>query len=168
VGADGVMLRGAPGALDVKRVGGVTDLWSVDGTPEDAIAVGSAGAVVAISAAATRVFRCETGATLRSVARLASGTWAAGDGGVVVHIDSEQCAIEHTGGPTLHAVGLGINGRPIAVGDQGTLLERNERGVWEPTDLDVAGASLRALLRTDRYLYIAGTSGVILRHVLLD
>ena len=53
--------------------------------------------------------------------------------------------------------------------DGGALFARTAEGTWERReDLDVAGASLRAVLRTDRYVYLAGTSGVLLRHVVLE
>jgi photosystem II stability/assembly factor-like uncharacterized protein len=85
-----------------------------------------------------------------------------------VRLEERGCQVEHDGGPTLQGIGLGPHGRPFAVGDEGAALERGEDGSWAPVPLEVAGQSLRAVVRADRYVYIAGTGGVVLRHVLLD
>ena len=71
-------------------------------------------------------------------------------------------------GITLNAVGLGPRGRPLAVGDQGVSVERQDDGRWTPSDLDVAHTSLRGIERIDGYVYVVGTGGTILRHIVVD
>ena len=61
-----------------------------------------------------------------------------------------------------------VDGQQIAVGDEGTALERSSAGAWTVVPLEVSGQSLRAVVRSERYVYLAGTGGVVLRHVLLD
>ena len=171
VGGDGMLLRGPLDALMATRVPNTGDLTGVDGTPSDAVVVGAAGVVLRVTSEQTTVVPCPAaaGRTLRGVVRVSpSDTYAAGDGGLIVRIAEHGCSAEHDGGPTLHAIGLGPHGQPIAVGDDGTALERSAAGPWTLVPLEVSGQSLRAVVRAERYVYLAGTGGVILRHVLLD
>ena len=85
-----------------------------------------------------------------------------------VRIEDGHCAVEHDRGPTLNAVGLGAHGRPLAVGDEGMSLERNDAGAWEESDLDVGRASLRGIERIGRYVYVVGTGGALLRRIVVD
>ncbi len=183
VGGEGTLLRGPLAALQATRVPDTGDLAAVAGTPDDALVVGADGAVLFVGADRTTRVPCPAavGHMLRGATRSAPAEpqaagaspsaragWAAGDGGLIVAITEDGCRVEHDGGPTLHALGLGPHGRPLAVGDDGTALERNESGEWDTVPLEVAGHSLRAVVRDERYVYLGGTGGVILRHVLLD
>jgi serine/threonine-protein kinase len=183
VGGEGTLLRGPLPALLATRVPETGDLAAIAGTPDDALVVGADGAVLFVDAARTTRLPCPpaVGRMLRGTvrgaspntptagdARSARGGWAAGDGGIIVAITEDGCRVEHDGGATLHALGLGPHGRPLAVGDDGTALERSATGAWETVPLEVAGHSLRAVVRDERYVYLAGTGGVVLRHVLLD
>jgi hypothetical protein len=180
VGGEGAVLRGPMDALVASRVPGVGDLWSVAGSVERAVAVGDDGAVVELSADGARRWPCAPAAGRRLRAVLAprrSGDagpdareplLAAGDGGLVVALEPRGCRVERDGGPTLHALGRGPGGAPLAAGDDGTLLERGARGEWTSIDVDVAGHSLRAIASLERHVYVAGTGGVVLRHARLD
>jgi serine/threonine-protein kinase len=180
VGGEGTLLRGPLATLLATRVPDTGDLWAVAGTPSDAIAVGADGATLRVTTALTTKLPCAAaaGRTLRGVVRASVAEvlgdpnaplgYAAGDGGLIVRIEERGCQVEHDGGPTLQGIGRGPHGRPFAVGDEGAAFERGEDGAWTPVPLEVAGQSLRAVVRADRYVYIAGTGGVVLRHVLLD
>ena len=106
--------------------------------------------------------------TLRDGARLPVGTLAVGDEGTVAHIDDDVCTVERSGGPALHTIGLGPEGRPIAAGDDGVVIERAATGEWTPVGVNVLGASIRTIWRSDRNVYLAGTGGVIVRPILVD
>ncbi len=171
VGGEGTLLRGPLAALQATRVPDTGDLAAIAGTPKDALVVGANGAVLRVGAERTTRQPCEpaSGRMLRGVVRGAGQeAWAAGDGGLIVAISPADCRVEHDAGPTLHAIGLGPRGLPLAVGDDGTALERGEDGLWRTLPLEVSGQSLRAVVRADRYVYVAGTGGVVLRHVLVD
>ena len=168
VGAEGTLLRGVPGLLRASVVPGVGDLWSVAGTPADAVAVGEGGVVLRITHDSVSRIDCEGSRTLRAVVRTAEGTWAAGDGGRIVRIEPGGCVEEHEGGPALHAIGVGHEGHLLAAGDAGTVLSRGANGSWDRVDVDVGGASIRAIWRSSRYVYLAGTEGVLVRHIRLD
>ncbi len=168
VGAEGHLIRGVPSLLHASVVPGAGDLWSVAGTPSDAVAVGEGGVVLRITANDYARVPCEGAGTLRAVVRAAGATWAAGDAGRIVRIEASGCVEEHAGGPALHSLGLGQEGRLLAGGDDGVVLSRGEDGVWTREDVDVAGASVRAVWRSDRYVYLAGTEGILVRHIRLD
>ena len=168
VGVAGSVLRGTVGALAPSVVPEVGDLWGVAGTPADAIAVGDGGAVIHFGPTGHTRVRCEVAVTLRAVARHDGGTWAVGDDGVVVRLAEDGCVEEHRGGPALHAIGVGPEGRLIAAGDEGVVIGRTEIGDWAPVGVDVAGASIRTVWRSDRHVYLAGTGGALVRHVRVD
>jgi hypothetical protein len=168
VGADGQLLRGTPELLRASVVPDAGDLWSVAGTPSDAIAVGEGGIVLHVGSDHVSRIACEGAVTLRAVVRTDEGTWAAGDEGRIVRIEEGGCTEEHRGGGALHAIGVGPEGRLIAGGDDGVVLTRGAGGAWTREDVDVGGASVRAIWRDDRYVYLAGTEGVIVRHIELD
>ncbi len=171
VGVGGAVLRGTPGAFQETRVPDSGDLWSVAGTPSDAIAVGQGGLVLHIDAARSTRVPCDAGVTLRGVVRGPDGVYSVGEGGAIVRIEPDGCVVERApteGAPILEGVGVGPNGRALAVGAAGTALERGEDGGWEPANLDVGRVDLRAVGRDDRNAYIVGAGGVIVRHVLLD
>jgi len=171
VGGDGTLARGPIGALHATQIANTGDLTAIAGTPADAFVVGADGVVLRVTDERTTKLPClvAAGRTLRGVTRAGADlAYAVGDGGLIVALDARGCRAEHDGGPTLQAVGLGPNGQPLAVGDDGTVLERGRDGTWSVVELDVSGHSLRAVLRVDRYVYLAGTGGVVLRHVLLD
>ena len=171
VGTDGGILRGTPGAFDVSRVPRAGTLWAVAGTPSDAIAVGDEGVVVALTARGMQRISCGTELSLRGVTRTEAGTWIVGDEGLILRLDGRRCVVERAptaGAPMLNGVGIGPYGRPIAVGNRGTALERTEEGTWSPIDVDVGRANLRNVYRGDRDVFIVGAGGVILRHVRLD
>ncbi|MBX3275202.1 MAG: hypothetical protein KF729_33360 [Sandaracinaceae bacterium] len=169
VGGGGTILRGLPEALVASAVEGAGDLWAIDGAPSSAIAVGEDALVLRLNERGFSRVSCDArGATLRDVARLTEGTFAVGDAGTIVRIEGSECALERSGGPTLHAIGRGPAGRPIAAGDDGVVLERSEAGEWSRVGVDVLGASLRTIWRSDRHVYVAGAGGVIVRHVIVD
>lgn len=168
VGAQGVVLRGALGALRLTAMSDVGDLHGLAGTPSNAIAVGDGGVVLRLNQRGFQRVPCDAGETLRAVARIGDGAWAVGDDGVIVRVHDASCVVEQRGGPTLHAVGRGPEGRPLAVGDGGTTLSRGEDGSWEPAGLAVGRASLRVIYRSQRDVFVAGTGGVIARHVRID
>jgi hypothetical protein len=146
----------------------VGDLWSVAGTPSDAIAVGEGGAIVRFAAGRVERLRCESQVTLRSVVRAAGSTWAVGDQGRIVRIDGNRCVEERQEGPALHVIGLGPDGRLLAGGDEGVVLVRGAEGGWTREDVDVGDASVRAVWSSDRYVYLGGTGGVLVRHIRVD
>jgi photosystem II stability/assembly factor-like uncharacterized protein len=167
VGARGTLVRGNLGVMRSSAVDGAGDLWSVAGTPRDAIAVGDEGIVLRVDAERALRLPCE-GGLLRAVTRTNEGAWAVGDGGRVIRIEDAGCVEEHRGRHALHAVGVGPEGRLIAVGDEGTILTRSAEGRWVDTSIDSGRASLRAVLRGDREVFVAGTDGVLLRHPRID
>ncbi|MEQ8890367.1 MAG: hypothetical protein RID93_22170, partial [Sandaracinaceae bacterium] len=93
--------------------------------------------------------------------------WAAGDDGLIVRLEADGCVREREGGPTLHAIGRGPEGQLLAAGDDGVVLQRGEDG-WTRVGVDVSGHSIRAIWRSDRYVYLAGTGGVLVRHIRVD
>ncbi len=167
VGSGGTVLRGPPDALVATVLRDAGDLWAVAGAPAGAVAVGDGGLVIRLNETGYQPVECDTQVTLRDVARTPTGTFAVGDGGVILRIEGDDCAVDHRGGPTLHAVGVGPEGRPIAAGDDGVVIERGEDG-WTRVGVDVLGASIRTIWRSDRNVYLAGTGGVIVRHILVD
>lgn len=168
VGAGGAVVRGPLGGLRVTVLPETGDLHGLVGAPSDALAVGDGGAVLRLSERGFSRVDCEVSVALRGVGRWPIGAWAVGDEGVILRVHEDGCVVEHRGGPALHAVGLGPEGRPLAVGDEGTALERGEDGTWRRASLDVGRASLRVVYRTDRFVYVAGTGGVIARHIKVD
>jgi serine/threonine-protein kinase len=168
VGAQGHLLRGTLEALRPSVVAGAGDLWSVAGTPNDAIAVGEGGMVLQVSETGTTRIACDGAQTLRAVVRTPEGVWAVGDEGRIVRIERSGCVEERRGGPTLHAIGVGPLGRLLAGGDEGTVLVRRADGTWADEPVDVSGASVRVIWRSDRDVYLAGTDGVLVRHVRLE
>jgi len=168
VGSGGAVMRGPPEGLSTRIVPDAGDLWAVAGTPSAAVAVGDQGIVLRLDERGHHRLECATDATLRDVARLPQGLFAVGDAGTIVRIEDDACVVERSGGPTLHAIGLGPEGRPLAGGDDGTVIERDDEGGWSRVGVDVAGASVRAVWRGDRNVYLAGTRGVVVRHILVD
>lgn len=167
VGGSGTVLRGPATNLVATAIADTGDLWAVAGAPTGAIAVGDGGVVIRLNQAGFSRVACDTEVTLRDVARLPGGTYAVGDEGTVVVIDGDACSVVHHGGPTLHAVGLGPEGHPIVAGDDGVVLELVD-GAWTRVGVNVLGASIRTIWRSDRNVYLAGTGGVIVRHILVD
>jgi hypothetical protein len=173
VGSEGIVLRGTPAALVPSRIAGVGDLQAIAGDPSDAIAVGDRGTFVRLGASGARISRCAVEESLRGVVREEPGgpAWAVGTGGLVVRIEPDgRCVVERPAGasPTLNGVGRGPDGRLLAVGDLGSALARAEDGTWAPVDLDVGTVSLRAVRTIDRWVFVVGAGGVILRHVRVD
>ena len=168
-GAQGSILRGTPGAFEASRIPDVGDLWALAGTPDDAVAVGDGGVVLRLTPAATRRVPCATAAGLRGVVRDGEDAWIVGQEGTVLRLGPTGCESERreSGDPTFNGVGWGPNGRLLAVGDRGTALERGEDGTWAAADLDAGQASLRAVVRGERDVFVIGAGGVILRHALL-
>ncbi len=173
VGADGVVVRGTPTALVPTRIPNAGDLAAVAGEPNDAIAVGDGGLVVRLGASGSRVIDCGIPESLRGVVREAADgpAFAVGSSGVVVRIETDgSCIVEHRddGAPMLNGVGRGPDGHLLAVGDMGTALVRGDDGTWSPLDLDVGPVSLRAVRSIDRWVFVVGAGGVILRHIRVD
>jgi hypothetical protein len=171
VGTGGAILRGSLGNFSESRVPDAGDLWAVSGTPEDAIAVGDGGLVLRVDGARSVRVPCPIDQGLRGVMKSSAGTWAVGERGVIVRIEDTRCAIEVAAlddAPTLHAVGPGPNGRPVAVGNLGVALERADDGTWSSAGLAVGRMNLRAITRDARNVYVAGAGGVIVRHIRLD
>ncbi len=177
VGNDGTVLRGVLGALAASRIADVGDLWAVDGVPSDAIAVGDHGFAAHFDGEGHHRIECEEGTPgLRAVFRHGEVAYAAGERGTIVRIDATSCVRERISTasaedalPTLNAIGLGVHGRPLAVGDEGSAFERQDDGSWTPSDdLEVGRTSLRGLERIERYVYVVGTGGTILRRIVVD
>ncbi len=174
VGAEGTILRGAPGSLVWTQLAGVGDLQAVAGEPADAIAVGDRGLVVRLADGGTSTVHCGLTESLRGVTREGPTTpaWAVGEGGVIVRIEpGGSCEVEHRfagGGAMLYGVGRGPDGHLLAVGDGGAALRRGDDGAWTPIDLDVGPVSLRAVRSIDRWVFVVGAGGVILRHIRVD
>jgi hypothetical protein len=168
VGTGGTVMRGDIGAFAPTTLAGAGDLWSLDGTPEDALVVGDAGFVARLHAEGHEAITCPITASLRSVLRVGDAAYAVGEHGAIVRIEGTTCTVEHDGGPTLNAVGLGPRGHALAVGDDGVSLERNDAGAWEASDLEVGRTSLRGIERIERYVYVVGTGGAILRRIVVD
>ncbi|WP_236604086.1 protein kinase domain-containing protein [Sandaracinus amylolyticus] len=168
VGTGGTLVRGTVESLSASRVRDAGDLWAIAGTPDEAIAVGDGGTVVRITSSGAERVGCETERSLRAVLRTPEGTWAVGEAGTIVRIGASGCTREHDGGATLDAIALGPDGRPLAVGERGTALARSADGTWSPIELDLGGNHAREIERLGRHVYVVGTGGVIVRHVIAD
>lgn len=168
VGSGGAVMRGPPNGLTTSIIPDAGDIWAVAGSPAFAIAVGDQGLVLRLNESGFERVPCQVDVTLRDVARLPGGTVAVGDEGTIVRIGEGGCQVERSGGSTLHAIGVGPEGLPIAGGDHGVVIERQADGEWTRVGVNVLGASIRTIWRSDRYVYLAGTRGVIVRHILVD
>lgn len=170
VGTGGTLVRGTLGALTASRIPEAGDLWAVAGTPDDAIAVGEAGTVVRVSATGAARLPCAEQASLRDVRRTPAGTFAVGEASTIVRVTATGCVREHgeRGAPALESIALGPDGRPLAVGEHSTALVRTVEGAWEPVALDLGGNHARRIERLGRHVYVVGTGGVIVRHVIAD
>ena len=174
VGNDGTILRGTLDALSPTRIANVGDLWSLAGTPPDAIVVGDSGFVAHLDATSHHAIECPEGTpSLRAVLRVGTTAYAVGEHGGIVRIDAEGCMRESIVPPsdtlpTLNAIGLGPHGRPLAIGDEGSSFERQDDGTWTVGDVDAGRSSLRGIERIDEYVYIVGTGGTILRRIVVD
>ncbi|WP_157069448.1 hypothetical protein [Sandaracinus amylolyticus] len=169
VGTGGTLLRGTVESLSASRVRDAGDLWAVEGTPDEAIAVGDGGTVVRITSTGAERVPCDTERSLRAVLRTGDGgTWAVGEAGTIVRIGANGCTREHDGDATLDAIAHGPDGRPLAVGERGTALARSADGTWSPIELDLGGNHAREIERLGRHVYVVGTGGVIVRHVIAD
>jgi serine/threonine-protein kinase len=171
VGTNGTVLRGFPSAFEVQSLRDVPDLWSVTGDATSAIAAGNEGTVVRVSAGGFSRVDCGTTDGLRSIVRFREDFFAVGERGVIARVAEGGCTIERAPSPSqpaLNAVDLGPNGRPLAVGDEGAMLERGDDGTWRDLGLDVGRASLRGIFRTTRDVIVAGSGGVLVRHVRVD
>jgi serine/threonine protein kinase len=173
VGAEGTVVRGSPSSLVPTRIADIGDLAAVTGDPTDALAVGDNGAIVHLGASGSRVVSCGVSYGLRGVVREdASGpAFAVGEAGAIVRIEPDgSCITEHhsPGSPMLNGIGRGPDGHLLAVGDMGTAFSRGDDGTWAPVDLDVGGVSLRAVRSIERYVFVVGAGGVILRHIRVD
>jgi serine/threonine protein kinase/photosystem II stability/assembly factor-like uncharacterized protein len=168
VGTGGTVLRGFPSAFEVQTLRDVPDLWSV--SSDGAIAVGNTGTVVRFGTTGFSRIDCGAPEGFRSVVRVGDEYFAAGERGIVARIAGTTCTIERAPGamPTLNGIGIGPTGAPIAVGDDGVLIERHADGSWRDLGLDIGRASLRAVFRTTRDVIIAGAGGVLIRHVRVD
>ena len=143
------------------------------GSPHDAIAVGDHGYAAHLDAAGHTRIECgeEMTSSLRAVVRADAIAWAVGEHGVVVRLDAQGCTVERApdpAAPTLLAIGIGVHGRPFAVGDEGACVERDASGAWQASDLDAGRSSLRGVERIERYVYLVGTGGAILRRIVVD
>jgi serine/threonine-protein kinase len=174
VGNEGTLLRGAPESLAASRIADAGDLWSVAGTPTDAIVVGDNGFVSHVDASSHQVIACAgVSASLRAVVRDGAISYAVGEHGTIVRIEGSACTTEaitpaSTTLPTLNAIAIGPHGRPFAVGDEGASFERGTDGSWTATDLEAGRSSLRGVVRVEQYVYVVGTGGTILRHIVVD
>jgi serine/threonine-protein kinase len=174
VGNEGTLLRGAIESLAASRIADVGDLWAVAGAPSDAIVVGDGGFVAHVDGTSHQTIACAgVSASLRAVVREGATSWAVGEHGTIVRVDASGCSAETITGasptlPTLNAIAIGPHGRPFAVGDEGSSFERAADGTWAATDLDGGRSSLRGVERIDAYVYVVGTGGTILRHIVVD
>lgn len=171
VGAGGTIVRGTPDALSATAMPNAPDFAAIAGTPADAIAVGEEGFIARITSSGATRIPCEINASLRAIVRVGAVHWAAGENGTIVRIEDGQCSLEHrhsTTGPVLNGIGRGPDGHLIAVGDMGSALIRRDDGSWTTLDLDVGSVSLRAVRMIDRWVFVVGAGGVILRHIRRD
>jgi len=171
VGAGGTIVRGTPDGLSATAMPSAPDLAAIAGTPTDAMAVGDGGFIARITASGATRLPCDITASLRAIVRVGEVHWAAGENGTIVRIEDGQCSLEHrhsTTGPSLNGIGRGPEGHLIAVGDMGSALIRREDGSWTTLDLDVGSVSLRAVRTIDRWVFVVGAGGVILRHIRRD
>ncbi len=174
VGNDGTVLRGTIDALAPTRIPDVGDLWALAGTPTDAIVVGDDGYVAHLDGGGHQFVACAEGTpSLRAVVRDGARAYAVGEHGGIVRIDEAGCTRESItpagdAAPTLNAVGIGPHGRPLAVGDEGSSFERQDDGTWIASDVEAGRSSLRGIERIDRYVYVVGTGGTILRRIVVD
>jgi len=169
VGAGGTVVRGVEGALEATVIPDAGDLWAVAGSVDDAWAVGDGGLVIRLTSEGFSRVECDTEANLRDVARVAGvGYVAVGAGGTILRLDDGACAVERAAGADLHAVGYGPRGEAMAAGDEGVVLLRGAGGEWTPASVNVLGASIRAIWRSERNVYLAGSGGVIVRHIRID
>jgi len=169
VGAGGTVVRGREGSLEATVIPDAGDLWAVVGSPDRAYAVGDDGLVILLTAEGFSRVDCDTEADLRDVAFVYRvGNLAVGTDGTILRIGDDGCTVERTGGADLHAVGYGPLGQAMAGGDDGTVLLRSADGSWSPAPVDVLGASIRSIWRSSRNVYLAGSGGVIVRHVRVD
>jgi hypothetical protein len=164
VGTRGQLLRGTPGAFRLSQLPVEATMWAVAGTPSDAIVAGDGGKVFTVRETGVREIVCPEGDTLRGAARTPLGDFLVGDDARILRHEDGRCVREHSGEGTLHAVGMGPNGRPLAVGSSGLSLERGESGAWSEVDLGAGPISLRALLTMEREVLVGGAGGTILRH----
>ncbi|MBN8610853.1 MAG: protein kinase [Deltaproteobacteria bacterium] len=173
VGAEGTVVRGSPTSLVPTRIANVGDLAAIAGDPSDAIAVGDQGAIVRLTSNGSRVVDCGLSLGLRGVVRedAAGPAFAVGEAAGIVRIEPDgSCVTEHhtEGAPMLNGIGRGPDGHLLAVGDMGTAFTRGDDGTWSPLDLDVGIVSLRAVRSIDRWVFVVGAGGVILRHIRID
>ncbi len=168
VGTGGTLLRGHLDALAVSRVPDAGDLWSVTGTPFDALAVGEGSTVVHVTRTGASRWPCDAGVGLHDVMRVGDSALAVGERGVIVRVTEGGCTQEHAGGPSLASIAPGPDGRPMAVGDDSVGWVRHDDGRWHALDLDLATHHARRIRRLGRHVYVVGTGGTILRHVLVD
>ena len=168
----------AYGTVESLRMGsmhadGAVDLWSLTGSPSDALVVGARGLVAPIVGGRMGTpIDCGLGdLVLRSVHRTPDGVaYAVGDAATVVRIEGTSCVREHgvPEGHTLNAVGPSPDGSVLAVGDDGVALVRGADGTWSPTDIGVTHEHLRGLRGSERGVYVVGTGGTIVEHVRID
>jgi predicted Ser/Thr protein kinase len=168
VGADGVVVRGTTALLRASRIEGVGDLWGVAGRPSSAVAVGADGAVLRVFGEGFQRHPCRAAGTLHDVIADGEEFVAVGVEGRIVRIRPDGCEVEREGGPDLHAIGRSPEGRLAAGGDDGAYLERGDDGMWRRGNVNVQGASIRAIWRSDRHVWLGGTGGILVRHVRLD
>ncbi len=163
VGNEGWVVRSEDGAKTVERVplGVITDLASIWGDGEVLIAVGSHGVVVRSDDLGKTWSQRASGVTseLKAIARIGAELWAAGfDGTVLRSSDGGATWTQETthSDAALFAIGGPSKERVFAVGAEGTILVRTERG-WLKAKSGVSG-----LLETFRYsdgvAYAAGPS----------
>jgi serine/threonine-protein kinase len=171
VGVGGTIVRGTPDALTATVMPNAPNFAAIAGTPSDALAVGDQGFVAHFSDAGAVQVPCDVHASLRAVVRVGEVHWAAGENGSIVRIENGACVLEHhyeTSGPVLNGIGRGPDGHLIAVGDMGSALVRRDDGTWTTLDLDVGNVSLRAIRTIDRWVFVVGAGGVILRRIRTD
>ena len=169
VGTGGTLLRGGAESLVASRVPDVGDLWAIDGTPDDAIAVGDGATVVHVATGTAARWPCDIGgASLRAIARTPAGPIAVGEEGTIVRVSAGGCTLEHRGGPSLDAIVLGPDGRPLAVGEDGAAWARADDGSWSEAEVELGGNHARAARRIGRHVYEVGTGGAIVRHIVAD
>lgn len=83
--------------------------------------------------------------------------WAVGDNGIILHFDGQDWQSEHSGSEiNLRAVLCAADGRVYAAGAEGTLLARNEQGIWENLNCPLSSGFHAVLMLDDGSLLLAG------------
>lgn len=83
--------------------------------------------------------------------------WAVGDNGVILHFDGQDWRSEDSGSEiNLRAVLCAADGKVYAAGAEGTVLMRDEQGLWTTLDCPLSSGFHALLMMDDGSLLLAG------------